>query len=100
MSAEAVPRDGLCALGVPLLLLDSIAFVGGDAHGAVVVSGSHGGSSAARYAIAMRPLLTAFNDAGVLFILVVFFFPKGVLGTLREAWARRAREPVSPPTRA
>jgi branched-chain amino acid transport system permease protein len=37
---------------------------------------------------------------GVLFILVVFFFPKGVLGTLREAWARRAREPVRPPTRA
>lgn len=28
---------------------------------------------------------------GVLFILVVFFFPKGVLGTLREALARRAR---------
>jgi branched-chain amino acid transport system permease protein len=37
---------------------------------------------------------------GVLFILVVFFFPKGVLGTLREAWARRAREPVPPPSRA
>jgi branched-chain amino acid transport system permease protein len=37
---------------------------------------------------------------GVLFILVVFFFPKGVLGTLREAWARRAREPGRPPTRA
>jgi branched-chain amino acid transport system permease protein len=37
---------------------------------------------------------------GVLFILVVFFFPKGVLGTLREAWVRRAREPVPPPTRA
>jgi branched-chain amino acid transport system permease protein len=28
---------------------------------------------------------------GVLFILVVFFFPKGVLGTLREVTARRAR---------
>jgi branched-chain amino acid transport system permease protein len=26
---------------------------------------------------------------GVLFVLVVFFFPKGVLGTAREALARR-----------
>jgi branched-chain amino acid transport system permease protein len=29
---------------------------------------------------------------GVLFILVVFFFPKGVLGTLREAFARKPSE--------
>ena len=27
-------------------------------------------------------------SVGILFILVVFFFPKGVLGTLRERWAR------------
>ncbi len=26
---------------------------------------------------------------GILFILVVFFFPKGVLGTIRERAARR-----------
>jgi hypothetical protein len=47
-----------------LLLLDSIAAVGPEGAGRVVVSGSHGGASAARYAIAARPLLTAFNDAG------------------------------------
>jgi branched-chain amino acid transport system permease protein len=31
---------------------------------------------------------------GVLFVLVVFFFPKGVLGTAREALARRSRHPL------
>ena len=34
---------------------------------------------------------------GILFILVVFFFPRGVLGTLREAAARR-RGPAAPGT--
>lgn len=65
-AALAAARGGLpvSAWGVPLILLDSIAAVGADARGAVVVSGSHGGSSAALYAIAARPLVTAFNDAG------------------------------------
>ena len=36
---------------------------------------------------------------GVLFILVVFFFPKGVLGTLREVRSRPASEPARPPIR-
>lgn len=48
-----------------MVLLDSIAAAGPTEAGAVVVSGSHGGASAARYAIAARPRLTAFNDAGV-----------------------------------
>jgi len=47
-----------------IVLLDSIAAATPQARGRVVVSGSHGGASAARYAIAARPLLTAFNDAG------------------------------------
>jgi branched-chain amino acid transport system permease protein len=37
---------------------------------------------------------------GVLFILVVFFFPKGILGSLREAWGRRGSSPGVPPIRA
>jgi len=34
---------------------------------------------------------------GILFILMVFFFPKGVIGTVRDALARRAPSPVSSP---
>jgi hypothetical protein len=52
-----------------LLLADSIteaAGPGGDTCGGrVVVCGSHGGASSARYAIAARAALTVFNDAGV-----------------------------------
>lgn len=48
-----------------LRVVDSITELGcGDA-GCVAVSGSHGGRSSARYAIATRPLLSVFNDAGV-----------------------------------
>ena len=32
--------------------------------GCIAVSGSHGGSSAARFAIVARPLVTVLNDAG------------------------------------
>jgi hypothetical protein len=49
----------------PCLLVDSITEAVGRAEGAVVVSGSHGGVSAARFAAAARPLLAVFNDAGV-----------------------------------
>jgi hypothetical protein len=50
------------------ILLDSIALFAAAMDGAVVVSGSHGGMSAAHYAAgqlpAAKPLLVIFNDAG------------------------------------
>ncbi len=49
----------------PVRLMDSIAEISTSNRGCVVVSGSHGGLSAALYAIAARPLLCVFNDAGV-----------------------------------
>ncbi len=48
-----------------LRLVDSITELSAADAGCVAVSGSHGGSSSARYAIAARPLLSVFNDAGV-----------------------------------
>ena len=53
------------ALGAPLLLADSITEIVHSGTGCVVVSGSHGGASAARYALQARPLLAVFNDAGI-----------------------------------
>jgi uncharacterized protein YunC (DUF1805 family) len=46
-------------------VIDSITQLGPDDEGCIAVSGSHGGISAARYAMAARPLLSVFNDAGV-----------------------------------
>ncbi len=48
-----------------LRLTDSITELTEADAGCVAVSGSHGGVSAARYALAVRPLLSVFNDAGV-----------------------------------
>ena len=48
-----------------LRVIDSITELEPADAGCVVVSGSHGGLSAARYALAVRPLLSVFNDAGV-----------------------------------
>jgi hypothetical protein len=50
-----------------LYVIDSIATVEPEMAGAVVVSGSHGGVSAARYVLAQssRPHAVFFNDAGV-----------------------------------
>lgn len=47
-----------------LRLLDSITQIQPDDVGCLAVSGSHGGLSAARYAAAVGPLLSVFNDAG------------------------------------
>ena len=38
---------------------------GEEQKGAIVVTGSHDGLSAARYALAYRPLLVVSNDAGI-----------------------------------
>ena len=46
-------------------MVDSITELTGADQGCVAVSGSHGGISSARYALAARPLLSVFNDAGV-----------------------------------
>jgi hypothetical protein len=50
-----------------LVLLDSIALVDETAAGHVIVSGSHGGSSAARFVLDLKafPLVVFYNDAGV-----------------------------------
>jgi hypothetical protein len=48
----------------PPLLVDSITEAVGRGEGAVVVSGSHGGVSAARFAAAAKVAVAIFNDAG------------------------------------
>jgi len=62
---QAAPSGGLCVLGVPLVLLDSITESGPQHRGAVLVTGSHAGLSVVRYTLASRSLLAVFNDAGV-----------------------------------
>ena len=47
-----------------LRVVDSITELGAHDSGCIAVSGSHGGVSSARYALAARPLLSVFNDAG------------------------------------
>jgi hypothetical protein len=62
---KAALEGGLVVLGRPLLLVDSITEAARHGADAVVVSGSHGGLSAARFALAARPHAVAFNDAGI-----------------------------------
>ncbi len=49
----------------PVRLVDSITQLGPEDAGCIAISGSHGGVSSGRFAIAARPLLSVFNDAGV-----------------------------------
>lgn len=49
----------------PVLLVDSITQLLAADAGAWVVTGSHGGASAASYALAYPMTLVVFNDAGV-----------------------------------
>lgn len=62
---EAAPRGGFFLGDVPVRVLDSITEAVGGPPGQVVVSGSHGGLSAGRFAIEARVRLAVFNDAGV-----------------------------------
>lgn len=48
-----------------LRIVDSITELQPSDIGCIAVSGSHGGISAAHYALTARPLLSVFNDAGV-----------------------------------
>ena len=48
----------------PLRVIDSITELGPADAGCIAVSGSHGGISSARYALAATPLISVFNDAG------------------------------------
>jgi hypothetical protein len=51
--------------GAPLVIADSVTEAARRPPGAVLVTGSHGGASVVGYALAARPRLVVFNDAGV-----------------------------------
>lgn len=53
------------APGIPVRLVDSITELCAEDRGCIAISGSHGGISSARYAAAVEPMLSVFNDAGV-----------------------------------
>jgi len=60
------PPSGAAFFMAPAVrIVDSITELGPTDAGCIAVSGSHGGLSSSRYAVAARPLLTVFNDAGV-----------------------------------
>lgn len=51
--------------GPNVTLVDSITETSADDAGRIVVSGSHGGASAAHYAVQVAAALYVFNDAGI-----------------------------------
>ena len=57
--------DSLRPWGAVLRVLDSVTEGVRHPQGAVLVTGSHGGLSAGRYALQSRPRLVVFNDAGI-----------------------------------
>ncbi|MCB1887030.1 MAG: dethiobiotin synthase [Rhodocyclaceae bacterium] len=59
-----LPRPTPATPAAAIAILDSAAELGEGHSGRVVVTGSHGGASAARYALSARPALCFFNDAG------------------------------------
>ncbi|MEY3273284.1 MAG: hypothetical protein RLZZ341_2185 [Pseudomonadota bacterium] len=65
MTYDEAAHPGGFFLGAPIRVLDSITEAVGGPPGQVVVSGSHGGVSAGRFALEARVLLAVFNDAGV-----------------------------------
>jgi hypothetical protein len=65
LAHEQAAHPGGFFLGAPLRVLDSITEAVGGPPGQVVVSGSHGGVSAGRFALEARVRLVVFNDAGV-----------------------------------
>src|SRR3546814_9126822 len=60
MARRILPTD----LGMTVLLVDSITEISGDDADCLVISGSHGGRSAARSAAAVRLAGCVFNAAG------------------------------------
>lgn len=54
-------RDG----DLKTVLMDSVSYITDDNRGDIVISGSHGGTSSARYALEAQAGAVFFNDAGV-----------------------------------
>jgi hypothetical protein len=64
-SGSVSGRNELELNGYRLVLVDSITEAGPQDAGAIVISGSHGGVSAAYYAAKAAALVHVFNDAGI-----------------------------------